>query len=72
MEMIVCGGESSGRASIIGTVSGDMVTGDWVTGEEVGGCGESGKGVVLASPSIFCGGFYGYLHSQARAVWWRV
>ena len=65
---MVWGGDSLGRVSMIGTVLGDKVAGDWATGEGVGGCGESGKGVVSASPSIFCGGFYGYLHSRAQRV----
>ena len=56
---------------MIGAVSGDKVVGG-NTGEGVGGCRESGKGMVSASPSIFCGGFYRYLHSQAREVWWGV
>ena len=60
------GGEgSSGSGSGIGTVSSDDVTGVWEVGEGVGGDGESGKGVVSVSPSIFCGGFYGYPHSWA-------
>ena len=69
---IVWGGDSLGIDSVIGTVSGDEVAGKRVTGDGVGGCGESGKGVVSASPSIFCGGFYRYPHSRARDVWRRV
>ena len=65
---VVWGGDSSGSTSWIGTVSGDEVAGDRVTGEGVGGCGESGKGMVSVSPSIFCGGFYRYLHSWAQSV----
>ena len=66
---MVWGGDSSGTDLVIGTVSGDKLAGDCMTGEGVGGCGESGKGVVSASPSIFCGGFYRYPHSRARKVW---
>ena len=68
----MCGGDSSGRDSVIGTVGRDRLLGECVTGDGVGGCGESGKGVVSVSPSIFCGGFYRYPHSRAQEVWRRV
>ena len=69
---MVWGGDNSGSGSSIGKVSSDEVTGVWEVGEGVGGNGESGKGVVSVFPSIFCGGVYRYLHSQAREVWQRV
>ena len=60
----IMGGDSSlGSVSGIGIVLLDKLMGE--VGEGFGGVGESGKGVVSASPSIFCGGFYRYLHSWA-------
>ena len=56
------GGNSGSRS---GTVLLGMVVGLWSGGEGVGGDGDPGKGMVSASPSIFCGGFYRYPHSQA-------
>ena len=58
-------GRNGGSCSWIGMVLLDIVVGVSYGREGVGGEGELGKGVVSVSPSIFCGGFYRYLHSWA-------